>query len=333
MRILIAFDGSPAAHAAITSAGALVAPAGAVVLNVRDPELHDVRGAMARVRLPDEVVRVGLAELERRAAERARATVDEGVRLAGEAGFNATGDVATGTRPWREIEAAATAHAVDLVVCGTHAHPPIGRAFLGSTASALLHHAPCPVLVVPAGTAPPYGPVVVGYDGSPTADVAVRYAAQHLPNHRAIVTCVWSSPVRHSVDMALLSCLPSDTVRDFIADFDEAYAGYARDIAERGAAAAAAAGMTAEARIVESAATPWRALLEVAREEHSTLIVSGAERASALTSALGSVSSGLVHHAVTAILVVPRISGQAASGVRARSGTTVTGQGVCWSSP
>src|SRR6478752_3644758 len=229
MQILIAFDGSPAARAAIMSAGALFAPADAVVLTVRNPELHDVQGAMARVRLSDDVVRAGLDEIERRVAEQAQGTVDEGVRLAIDAGLDATGKIAAGTRPWREIEAAAKAEAVDLIVCGAHGHPPIGRAFLGSTASSLLHHAPCPVLVIPAGAAPPSGPVVIGYDGSPSADVALRYAAQYLPARRAIVTCVWASPVRRSVDMALLSCIPSDAVHDFIADFDEAHAGYARD--------------------------------------------------------------------------------------------------------
>jgi nucleotide-binding universal stress UspA family protein len=306
MRILIAFDGSPASRAAVAAAGALFAPAEAVVLDVREPELHDVRGAMARVRLPDDVVRAGLAEIERRAAERAQRIVDDGVALARDAGLEAEGAVAAGPRPWREIEHAATAHRTDLVVCGTHGHPPIGRAFLGSTASSLLHHAPSPVLVVPAGLAPPSGPVIVAYDGSESAAVALRFAARHLRRHRALVTHVWASPVRHSVDVGLLTRLPSDTVHEFITDFDDAYAAHARDIAERGVAEAQELGMDAEARIVESSVTPWRPLLELAGTERSTLIVSGAERTGIVTSALGSVSSGLVHHATTAILVVPR---------------------------
>jgi nucleotide-binding universal stress UspA family protein len=314
MRILIAYDGSPASRAAVTAAGALFAPAEAIVFTVREPELHDVPGAMARVRLPDEVVRVGLAEIERRVAQRAQATIDDGVRLATDAGLDPTAAIGSGTRPWREIERASAEHAVDLVVCGTHGHPPIGRAFLGSTASSLLHHAPCPVLVIPAAHSAPSGPVIIGYDGSESAALALRFAAQHLHHRRALVTCVWSSPVRHSVDVTLLSCLPSDTVHDFIADYDAAYAADARDTAERGAAEAAALGMRAEARTIESAATPWRPLLEESIKEHSTLIVSGAERSSAITSALGSVSSGLVHHAPTAILVVPRTAALDAAG-------------------
>jgi hypothetical protein len=65
------------------------------VLTVRDPELHDVPGAMGRVRL-----RAGVA-------------VEEGIQ------------------PWRAIEGAAVSLEADVIVSGTHGHGPFGRAFLG----------------------------------------------------------------------------------------------------------------------------------------------------------------------------------------------------------
>jgi nucleotide-binding universal stress UspA family protein len=133
---------------------------------------------------------------------------------------------------------------------------------------------------------------------------AGRSAAGHLRDRRALVVCVWRSPVRHSIDLKLLSCVPSGTVHGFIADFDAAYSGEADDTAREGADEAQALGMPAESRTVESVATPWRALLQLAAEEHSTLIVAGSER-DGLTAALGSVSSGLVQHATSAILAVP----------------------------
>ena len=40
-------------------------------------------------------------------------------------------------------------HLIDLIVLGTHARSGVERFLLGSTAEAILRHAPCPVLIVP----------------------------------------------------------------------------------------------------------------------------------------------------------------------------------------
>lgn len=40
-------------------------------------------------------------------------------------------------------------HLIDLIVLGTHARSGVERLLLGSTAEAILRHAPCPVLIVP----------------------------------------------------------------------------------------------------------------------------------------------------------------------------------------
>jgi nucleotide-binding universal stress UspA family protein len=303
MHLLLAYDGSPAARAAVAAAGALFAPATAVVLTVREPELHDVRGAMARVNLSDDVVHTALAEIERREEQSARATADAGAALARDAGLDPEAAVVAATRPWRALEAAAEERLVDLIVCGTHGHGPLGRAFLGSTASSLLHHATTAVLVVP-GPAAPTEPVLVAYDGSESARAALRFAGANLRRHRALVTHVWRSPVRHSAGTELLSCLPSDAVRDFVAELGGAYASAARDLAAEGAADAAALGLRAEARTVE-ASSPWRALLRLAEAERSGLIVTGVERDRTRHAAMGSVATGLVHHACAAILAVP----------------------------
>ena len=70
----------------------------------------------------------------------------------------------------------------DLVVVGTRSASALSRAVLGSVSSSLLHHASCPVVVVPepsdaTGTHPPR--VVVGVDHSPESKVALRWAAEH----------------------------------------------------------------------------------------------------------------------------------------------------------
>jgi nucleotide-binding universal stress UspA family protein len=133
---------------------------------------------------------------------------------------------------------------------------------------------------------------------------AGRSAAGHLRDRRALVVCVWRSPVRHSIDLKLLSCVPSGTVHGFIADFDAAYSGEADDTAREGATRHRPSGCPRSHAPSSRSPPPWRALLQLAAEEHSTLIVAGSER-DGLTAALGSVSSGLVQHATSAILAVP----------------------------
>lgn len=63
-----------------------------------------------------------------------------------------------------------------VVVLGTRAHGRV-TALLGTTVPHLLHRAHCPVLVVPEGAqaAQPFRRVVVGFDGSPSSQAALRW--------------------------------------------------------------------------------------------------------------------------------------------------------------
>jgi nucleotide-binding universal stress UspA family protein len=49
----------------------------------------------------------------------------------------------------RAVAEVAVREAADLIVVGKRAHGPIADAFLGEVASQLVHHPPCPVVVVP----------------------------------------------------------------------------------------------------------------------------------------------------------------------------------------
>ena len=51
--------------------------------------------------------------------------------------------------PELKIVEYARKHLVDLIVLGTHARSGVERLLLGSTAEAILRHAPCPVVIVP----------------------------------------------------------------------------------------------------------------------------------------------------------------------------------------
>ncbi len=67
----------------------------------------------------------------------------------------------------------------ELLVVGTRGHGDLAGAVLGSIAFAVSAHAHCPVVVVRGQTAlpGPDRPVVVGVDGSPISDEALRYGA------------------------------------------------------------------------------------------------------------------------------------------------------------
>lgn len=56
-------------------------------------------------------------------------------------------------RPASEIVRTAKEWAADMIVIGSHGREGIPRALLGSVAEAVMRHAPCPVLVIRAGTA------------------------------------------------------------------------------------------------------------------------------------------------------------------------------------
>lgn len=68
-------------------------------------------------------------------------------------GINLTTDVRPGS-PEREIIEAAQAWPADLIVVGSHGRGFWGRMLIGSTSDAVMHHAPCSVLIVRSGEKP-----------------------------------------------------------------------------------------------------------------------------------------------------------------------------------
>lgn len=299
--LVCAYDGSDPARAAIRAAGALFAPAVASVVTVRDlPPMRDA-AVMGRLALPDETIARGLEELRAEAEAAARSLAEEGVALAEEVGLSATPSVVAAASVWRAIEEAADDLGADAIACGTRGHGPLQRTLLGSTASSLLSSSSRPVLVA-SHEAAADGPAVIGYDGSPAAEAALRFAAQHTRIRRAVVACAWRSPV----DARRLRTALADAIRGFVDDYEAVVAEVAHERAAAGSELARSLGIAAEARAVESGATPWHTLLEVAESEDAAVVVCGAGHAGPIASALiGSVSSGLVHHAELPVLVVP----------------------------
>jgi nucleotide-binding universal stress UspA family protein len=141
--ILLAYDGSPAARAAIALVGDhLQKDRKAIVLSVYQPlESVPFIGAPA-IRIP-----AGVDEQIHAATEK---LAEEGAELARNAGFEATGCVGhiKGTVS-ETIVSFAKDQDASLIILGTHGRSGVRGALLGSVATAVMHHADRPVTVVP----------------------------------------------------------------------------------------------------------------------------------------------------------------------------------------
>jgi nucleotide-binding universal stress UspA family protein len=306
--LLLAFDGSPAAAAAVRAAGSLFPSATAVVATVRRaPATPGQAAALARIAVPDAVITGGLAALRRAAEEEARAIVADGAAVAAAAGLRADTAIADdGGSTWRAVNRLARERHATIVVCGSRGLGPFSRAAIGSTSSGLLHHAERPVLVVPEGGGGLAGPVIVGYDGSKASTAAVTLAAEHFPSRRKIVVNVWESLVQHSLGARALGSAPIESARSMTEELDACFDAIATDLAAQGASLTHGEGEPAVPRAVEAAGSAWHGLLAAGRAAGAALIVVGSRgRGAVASTVLGSVSSGLVHNADLPILVVP----------------------------
>ena len=105
-----------------------------------------------------------------------------------------------------QIEAAPPTHAfldgttaADVVVTGGYRTGASSAVFLGSVARHLARDAVCPLVIVPeVAVAPVLERIVVGVDGSPASEIALRWAVQEAATWRAhlVVAHAWDYPYR-----------------------------------------------------------------------------------------------------------------------------------------
>lgn len=146
--VLIAFDGSEAARAGVTTAARLLAVREAVIETVWTPYCGVAASGMGGA--PVAVMARAAEELDKAIAAHASETAHDGVRLAASCGLEARPEaVETTGRIWCVLRDSAEAHASPLIVVGSRALGALASSVLGSISSALVHDARLPVLVVP----------------------------------------------------------------------------------------------------------------------------------------------------------------------------------------
>jgi nucleotide-binding universal stress UspA family protein len=144
-------DLSEAAREVLAYAAFLARPLGASleVLFVWEPPLYMPATAMGGV---PELLPEGMEEAGRAGAQRELEALVQPLR---EAGVRAGCRLETGRAASVILERAAAGF--DLVVMGTHGRGALARLLLGSVATRVVAHAPCPVVTVRPGTGHAHG--------------------------------------------------------------------------------------------------------------------------------------------------------------------------------
>jgi nucleotide-binding universal stress UspA family protein len=146
--VLVGFDGSEAAHTAVTAAGKLLAVREVVIESVWIAYSGVAAGGVAGA--PVAVLSRASEELDRAVADRASQLAHSGVREAATHGLEARAEALQANGPvWSTLRDAAETHGSPAIVVGSRGRGGMTTAVLGSTSSALVHHARLPVLVVP----------------------------------------------------------------------------------------------------------------------------------------------------------------------------------------
>ena len=296
MRILLAVDGSVSSDRATQLVASFPLPPDSVVrvISIQQPFVDvlamswaAVGSGSGRVETEEEID----ARHHREAIERAEITLNRsGLKIEG---FLVRGRAASA------IVDEATGFEADLVVLGSRGHGAIATMLLGSTASEIVDHAPCPVLIARSNS---LGSIAFADDGSKSA--------------RAAETVFTKWPIFAGRSISVLTV--AETAVPVAAGFtpglyDQVLASYSKSVDEareevREEYATAAqrlleAGLDAEPVVLEGDAATE--IVRFAAERGTGTIVMGTRGHTGLTRIfLGSVARNVLLHAPCSVLIV-----------------------------
>lgn len=307
MKVLIAYDGSRCAEAALDDLPRTGLPADvhAIVLSVADvwfpptplpdeptpPSVTGSRILASRQKLYDRALRaVASAQaLARQAGERLQATFPDWRVDTEAAGDSPAWMIIKKAERWRP----------DLIIVGAHGRSAFDRLILGSVSQKVMTEARCTVRIarkrVPDNPAPVR--LILGLDYSPSANAAMRSIAQR----------VWpagsAARVVSVLDPVLLATTAWETNHS---DDDRAVQNIIQQQAAEAVAQLSSAGLQATAVVVEG--SPKQVLLKEAENWGADCIFVGARGLRGLDRFfLGSVSTAIATRAPCSIEVVPEV--------------------------
>jgi nucleotide-binding universal stress UspA family protein len=206
MKILIGYDGSLCADAALDDLGRAGLPqsAEAQIISVAEiwlppppPSSYEIVEQAREVKVPSDLRRVyskgcKAAKQALASAERARDRV-----TAMFPNWQVSADSSCGSAAW-ELIFRADSWQPDLIVVGSHGRTALGRFVLGSISQRVLNEARCSVRIARGRIEEPNSPVrvVIGVDGSPGSKAAVNAVANRVwPADSEVMLVVVDDPL------------------------------------------------------------------------------------------------------------------------------------------
>jgi nucleotide-binding universal stress UspA family protein len=311
-KVLFAYDGSTCVDAALhdlQSAG-LPSDTECVVITVADvwlpPEGKEDDESV--VSSPDPLVQERVLAMRQKAkskVEEATAIAKRGAQMVNSIfpGWRVSDEAVADSPGWGILNKADSWPA-DLVVVGAHGMSVAERVLIGSVSRKVLSHATCSVRIARSHSANNHTSprLVIGFDGSLDADIAVEEVARRFwPEHTQVrLVTVVDDTIRTAIAARILkldqwaTAGPADDHHDWLSR-----------MAENGAERLRRARLEATCLITEG--EPKRVLLETAEEWGAHCIFVGATGLRGLRRLLiGSVSSGVATAAACTVEVVRR---------------------------